>query len=450
METSSENDIGSEFNFSSEHSDALDGGLNIDRDSIVNLQEVNAAEARHSNFFTTIRVGEKDYPVLTRETPSFLVNHILRHNDLHGFTLVTYIGKSGTGKSTLTRTLTHYLHTRAEKNFGRSYVPMWFKQKDIESLDDIIGSLEVGVNRILNFEDVSFTFNYSDQGDIDEVMRKLTYIRHTLKAKVIIQMQIHYTKALDKFLRDGDVKIITSMTDEEKENLLRLFTWDAKKQINQFATKYYSMEANGFWYASASLTKVFKYQVQKPFRLALVSDFGRLHNLLYHDVSCDYCKPKFEEAKTTKYDTSDVSEFLRHVSDTYNPGRMRAVLRHYLYYKEGLDTLEPKSKYVISRLSEYFQARPDQYQGLIDEVKKSKTLDSVLRRLGVWQAGETYAEKRKKRNINAKEQRLLRKRLLDDKPVTITADQLSDIGVASMDAGPMTDEDIAGRSEGQV
>lgn len=435
----SEGAINSEFSdidFSLEERDG-DGEVVLDKESISDIREGSSGSMFRPRT-TTIKVNGKDYPVLVSQAPTTMAKHILNHNALHGYTLITYIGKSGTGKSTLTRTMTHYLHTKAEKHYGRTYVPHWYKKEDIESLDDIIAGLEVGVNRILNFEDVSFTEVAED------VMQKLTYIRHTLKANVIIQMQIHYSKAMDKFLRDGDVKIITSSSDEEKENLKRLFGRDGNKAIREFASKYHSMETNGFWTTQVSITKTFKYKVQNPFRVCLVSDFGKLHNMIYHDASCDYCKPKFVTlGADKKYDNYEAGEFLKQLADTYSVGRIRSVLKHWLYYKEGINAMEPKSKHVVSRLTEYFQNNPDKYQDFVGEVKQNRTLDTVLRKLGVIEGKETYAEKRKKRNLNYKEKNLAKKLMQGrGEPIIVTAEQLEAAGVPSMNPGPMSDDDI--------
>lgn len=443
----------SEMNFSIEEREGS-GEFELARETITDIRDLTGGSMAYSPRITTLNIKGKDYPLLIEQSPVTLAKHILHHNSLHGYTLVTLIGKSGTGKSTMTRMMTHYLHAKAESVYGKTYVPLWFKQKDIESLDDIIASLEVGVNRILNFEDVSFTFNDSDPGELEEVMRKLTYIRHTLKANVIIQMQIHYSKALDKFLRDGDVKIITSSSDEEKENLKRLFGRDGNKAIRLFASKYHSMETNGFWSTQVSMTKMFKYQVQNPFRLALVSDVGKLHNVLYHDVSCEYCKPKFGEGlgEEKKYDNYQTGEYLKQVADTYSLSRLRTILKTWMYFKEGINVLEPNGKHVMSKLTEYFQANPEKYQEFVGEVKEARTLDQVLRKLGVFTGKETHAEKRKKRSLNVKEYNL-RKKLLErqsnGKPVEVTTEQLEAAGVPSMNPGPMSDEDIAIQEQGE-
>ena len=404
LETSENNEENFLPDFDQATQEGLDGSLNLAEESVRSLSEITSGQNSRQIFSTTIRVKDKDYPVLIKETPALVAKHILNHNRLHGFTQVVFIGKSGTGKSTLTATLTHYLHTIAGRDFKYNYVPMWFKQRDIENIDNIIQGLEKGINRILIFEDASFTFNYSDTADIEEVMRRLTYVRHTLQAKVIVMIQIHYAKALEKFLRDGDVKLITSISDEEKDNLYRLFGWDSKKAINYFAHKYHMMETSGYWYTDVSMTKVFYYKTQEPFRLGLVSDFGKLHTMVYHETDCEFCRRKYDTNQTNNiYQSMALDEFLNQMGSSYTLNRVRTQMKNLFYFREGLDVIEPKSKYVIHRLQEYFHTHPKDYEGLKQEVASGKSVDMALRQHGLMNnRKQTNEEKRKERTANKK------------------------------------------------
>lgn len=384
----------------------------FNKSSILDLANVQHKDTSSRIQTTTIRVNGTDYPILIRETPAKLASNILNHNNLNGYTSITFFGKSGSGKSTATRTLAHYLHKVAQKKYGRSYVINWYKQRDIENIDQIIAGLERGVNRVLIFEDASFTFNYTDRADIEEVMRRLTFVRHTLQAKVICIIQLHYSKGLEKFMRDGDVKIVTSISDEEKENYYKLFGWESKNTIRKFAWRYHMMQTAGYFYSEIDMSRVIVNHTQRPFRLSLVSDFGRLHTMLYHATECEYCTPKEEAPLNSYYDSLTQKEFLQQLTTSYTVSKVRNAMKHFFYFKEGIDCLEPRQKSIMHRLTDFYHKNPSDYIGSVEELKKGKSVDLFLRQNGIIQGKKTNDEKRREKRLSKKQQYQLRKKLM--------------------------------------
>lgn len=397
------------------------------KDSVVDLANVQTKDYSSKIQTTTIRVNGIDYPILIKETPAKLARNILNHNNLNGFTSITFVGKSGSGKSTCTRTLAHYLHTVAQKKFGRTYTINWYKQRDIENIDSIIAGLEKGINRILIFEDASFTFNYTDRADIEEVMRRLTFVRHTLQAKVICIIQLHYSKGMEKFMRDGDVKIVTSISDEERENYYKLFGWESKHIIRKFAYRYHQMQTAGYFYSEIDMSRVIVNHTQRPFRLALVSDFGRLHTLLYHATECEYCKPKEEAPVNSYYDSIPQKDFLHQLTESYTVSKVRNAMKHFFYFKEGIDCLEPRQKSIMRRLADYYHKNPSDYIGSVEELKKGKSIDLFLRQQGVIQGRKTKDEIRREKRLTKKQQYQLRKKLMQGLTPVENSDSTTDI-----------------------
>ena len=120
----------------------------------------------------------------------------------------------------------------------------------------------------------------------------LTTIRHEVKNPVIVFMNIHYSKALEKFFRDTDFKIVTSISDEEMDNFQKLFGYKNAMKLHRFTRMYRSM----------LLRKQFKigkytYHTHKPFRIALISELGKLHGTLYYRDGCNKCVKDFHGRK---------------------------------------------------------------------------------------------------------------------------------------------------------
>lgn len=374
-----------DIDFQSDLADEQHDGVELAPDSVTTSAEFEKKVEAARLPVTTIRWNGKDYPVLMDQTPAYLARHTINHNRLNGYTLVVFIGRSGTGKSTYTQTLTHYLHTVASKQ-GHSYAIDWFKQKDIEHLDDIIDSMEKGVDRIMIFEDASFTFNNMRQNEIEAVMAKLTFIRHTLKAHVIIMVQIHYTKALEKFMRDGDLTLITSITHEERENLLKLYGGRNSYIVSKFFQRYHEMNTDGRFFMplpDVHDNRLFRYKTNHPFRLAMVNDFGKIHFAVYHKTECAFCRQRFKLAEAANKQDAGLEQYLKSASVTYGKSKVRTALKYYFFFKEGIDQLEPRSKYLVTKTVKFFHDNPEAYTTLRDRMKAYVSLDTILKEAGV-------------------------------------------------------------------
>lgn len=367
---------------------------------------------------TAISWNGKRYPLLMSQTPAYLARHLLNHNRLNGYSLGVFIGRSGSGKSTYTQTLAHYFHTVASQQ-GLSYSIDWFKQKDIEHLDSIIEGMEKGIDRVLIFEDASFTFNNMKQNEIEEVMAKLTFIRHTLQAHVVIMVQIHYTKALEKFMRDGDLTMFTSITFEERENMLKLYGSRNSYTVNKFFQRYHEQNVNGRFfveYGGYTTTKSFRYKTNEPFRIAMVNDFGKLHFALYHKASCEFCAKRFKTHEHNNANTQTLTAYLQSAGGTYGLSKLRTTLKYYFYFKEGIDQLEPRSKYLVKKTAKFFHDNPEAYANIRDRMKGYVSLDTIMREAGIVDSRtDTKAEQsiqKKLGKLKNKEARALEKREL--------------------------------------
>lgn len=229
-----------------------------------------------------------------------VVKRMITHNKAHGFTGIVLIGMSGSGKTTLTQTIIHMLHT-----YGEEYTVDWFNGHDMLNIDKKIKAMTVGVPHIMIFDDASYTMENAKASEIGRLANALTTVRHHVKSRVIMVMNIHYSKATKKFFRNQHFTFLTSVTTEELGNLKDLFQ-DKMPIIRQFGQKYRQMALQGRFYAPISLyeNKFCKYEINNPFRLGLVSEITDTHFIVYPRLSCAKCVPGGEVVKVLK--TKDV------------------------------------------------------------------------------------------------------------------------------------------------
>ena len=229
-----------------------------------------------------------------------VVKRMITHNKAHGFTGAVLIGMSGSGKTTLTQTIIHMLHT-----YGEEYTVDWFNGHDMLNIDKKIKAMTVGVPHIMIFDDASYTMENAKASEIGRLANALTTVRHHVKSRVIMVMNIHYSKATKKFFRNQHFTFLTSVTTEELGNLKDLFQ-DKMPIIRQFGQKYRQMALQGRFYAPISLyeNKFCKYEINDPFRLGLVSEITDTHFIVYPRLSCAKCVPGGEVTKVLK--TKDV------------------------------------------------------------------------------------------------------------------------------------------------
>lgn len=360
-----------------------DPSVKLAAGSVISLTELQQSQVAHGPKMTTYRWNSEHYPIKSTETVAYLARRILNANVSSGFSSVIMIGKSGTGKSSFTGTLSHRLHKQAEDR-GISYAFNWYRRDDIGKIDQIIQSLEKGVNRIIVFEDASWGDRELSELEAQQLLARLTYIRHDLQANCIVIIQIHWSKALGPFIRDGEFLVLTSISHIERENYLKLFGKNNQSLVNSFFKKYGSMNTEGYWYADQDEVNRLCYYTKKPFKLALVSDFNQLHFTQYPRESCGYCEPRFQTIPDPKYvESASEKELFHQLAESYGVSKVRQALRYFTFFRTGANCLEPKSKALISRLVSYYEKHPDDWQNTSEELKLGRSIDQLLRQRGL-------------------------------------------------------------------
>lgn len=305
---------------------------------------------------TVVKIIHHDEPVTVYDvsvpkTHAFITNGgLVSHN-------------SGTGKTTLTRMFLHRLHM-----LGENYVVKWFTGQDLMNVDKIIKSCVVGMPHVLIFDDASYTLEDAKKEDVAKLANALTTIRHHIKSRVIVIMNIHYSKATKKFFRNQHFTFLTSVSAEEFNNYKDLFA-DKMHIIRAFAKLYNRLMLHGYFEVplSSATYQNLKFQTNKPFRVGLVAEISDLHFFMYAKESCAMCDPKTDHNQLEDYHV-----FLKQLIDTYGESAVRTSLQYFATIYEGKNFLYPKKYSLWRHLAEAQRNVKLPLEKMLEDVKVTR------------------------------------------------------------------------------
>ena len=126
------------------------------------------------------------------------VNEIFESTKSMGFLKINLIGASGSGKTVLSHVLAHQLHT-----LDSSFEVHFFEDEDIINFKETIHGLSNN-NQILVFDDLSGLESHYGKVALQRLKADITTVRHIdtqEDRKIIVMLNFHAQKTLDKFLR---------------------------------------------------------------------------------------------------------------------------------------------------------------------------------------------------------------------------------------------------------
>ena len=202
-------------------------------------------------------------------------------------TTISIRGREGTGKTTLARDIAHILHERlaairydpakhddyVKKHIKRiqdGYIVRLLQAEDLLNFRETLEAMPPR-NRILIFDDLS----YVDK--LKNMKAEATKVRHIVgkDVKVILIYLFHYSRALDKFLRDTLCIYQTSISGEEVENLKDAFKGHKRNAnlVNRFMKHYFQFRKQR--HITLNLARqtdtpvMVRYQYSNPYRLGM-------------------------------------------------------------------------------------------------------------------------------------------------------------------------------------
>jgi hypothetical protein len=297
-----------------------------------------------------------------------VAKEIINMSSNQDFISINLIGKQGTGKTELMKTLSHLIHEGAKVPYQINY----FGKKEILDLENVVVNLSP-TNQIILLDDIAFLKGVSGvtSRDIDRVQEVLSRIRHLPSGedvKMIVMKSFQYTKSLSPFLRQNDAMILSSVDNSEVSNLEDLLGKKYALKINLL--KKLRQQANigddnnsHFDYPLGIKGKFLKYKSRDPFLPFLYSNQISCRIVVsplrtWIQPICNVCTPtknnkelstnlnEFVNDFTKKFGGKDIAKsairikLIQHGMNCYSPRVVQAVKYLDRYLKEKLISLE--------------------------------------------------------------------------------------------------------------
>ena len=357
----------------------------------------------------------KKHVIIGSQSPNPIIDNILNYLSVTGFVHILNCGMSGTGKSTWTRHLIHGLHTR--KNFQVH----WYYRDEIQQLDQIIAGLTKGLNHIIVLDDASFALEELPREKLANLAKRLTYIRHDVKAEVVLIMNVHYSKALRKFFRAVPFTFLTSISMEEVQSFQDLFGGYSRYKLKDFSYYYQQMMFRKQWTIEMDRwnNRTVTYKTNDPFRLGLACEGNYLHFFLYTKNSCNVCDPDFATKRII-----ESKEMVDQLVHSYGVQNARSIMRLYSFAKHGKKVLDSTRTSIWHTLSEFDknnQVDWDEVNTLLDQTMTNRRKRTYVKKQDM---AETLAELNKKTKALERERANLAKAIDEDDRLKNEAEEL--------------------------
>jgi hypothetical protein len=324
-------------------------------------------------------VGTFKSVIMLKHTPARLAHDIYVHSQATKFTPVMVMAMAGFGKTTFNRNVVHELHL-----IDPTYSIYYFKNVDILRLDQILDSLPKRKPCIIIFDDVSYVLENLPKKIRLRILDRLTRIREVLdpeykETPCIMFMDYHYSYALPKTFRQSNFKIYISVTDEERENMLKQMGYWNKDGIMSYIRIFTAMMRYGRFYVKNpnddfNNGRPLVYYRDRPFRASLVSNYGELHLTLFHKIyGCEICSLK------SKFDKPDPL-FWTGLVKKYGYDRVYKWLRIYAYTQTGQNNLLYKDdRAVLNHIKDHHTENKIDLLDLVKVLKATKKQKRVDR-----------------------------------------------------------------------
>ena len=279
-----------------------------------------------------------------------VVKQIARHQMLNDVTTIALVGRESTGKTTLAKTLAHYLHKEISLEYSsfdtsdevktqisRGYCVRVLTADDFIDFKKTLQKLPIQ-NRILIFDDVSFMAAKHGAKKLQLLQNEFTTIRHvegSVDLRTVVILNFHYQKALGPYLRDTNFRFHTSLmsndftalkdsvSDSKMLGTLRRFQKAHNKITNSGSVKFGIGKGK-------KKTRWVPYIYNEPFRLTCFVDGSSAKIKIYPRIqeiidSCEICNYDSVLKKELVY--SDIVEFLKlKFSETELNGAAKAMV----------------------------------------------------------------------------------------------------------------------------
>lgn len=278
---------------------------------------------------------------------------------------INIIGKGGTGKSELARTLCCLIHSRAKLPYNVNY----FSMKHMLDLEQTVKNLTPS-NHLIVFDDIAFMKVSAGQQKVDEMQRVLSTIRHLPggeDVRIIMFKLFQYSKSIPPFLRQNDATFISSVDDNEIQNFEELLGKRYLLKINllkQLRAQAKQTDPSYFIYPLGTKGKGLTYKTMKPFLPFLYSNEVSCRMVVsplrtWFQPICQTCSP----AKQTEETKLNLEEFQNDFSKKFGKIVAKRAVELKLL-QEGINTYPKRVLQAQKYIDQFLNEKEINFEGL--------------------------------------------------------------------------------------
>jgi len=318
---------------------------------------IKRPESRTRKTGKPVVINWQKVPMLRSQSINACVNEIYESSRGMGFLKINLIGASGSGKTVLSSVLAHSIHT-----LDPSFEVHFFEDKDLIDFKTTIQRLSNN-NQVLVFDDLSGLVAHYGKTALDKLKADITTIRHignsNADRKIIMILNFHAQKTLDKFLRISNFTFYTDCQNEEVRYLEELLGKSKKSTILKFR----DLRASSRMYHKFSFTlgrkDRFTYKDGDPFRILLYNNSLTTRFVvspqlkwILGDKICQVCTP----SKKTEETKINLVEFEKDFSKKFTKGIAKRAVQLKLL-RQGLDVLPKRVGQAEQYIDQYFDKK---------------------------------------------------------------------------------------------
>lgn len=207
-------------------------------------------------------------------------------------TRVGIIGDMGSGKTTLAQAIAHACHARAKQKYGTPYAVRLLQREQLLDFKRTLAELPAA-NYVLTFDDSSFLNASANRREIVKVREAVTTIRHMADragrrrdVKIIMLIVYHYSKGLDKYLRQSDFRFWMSVGTSEVDALEREVGPRGMAVVKEFQRQCVAAVGTRQWSARVGKDGRHMYRYRDPWIPVLFADATRIRPVVDPTRQC--------------------------------------------------------------------------------------------------------------------------------------------------------------------
>lgn len=282
------------------------------------------------------------------------VKEVINHVKETGLVSIGILGKPGSGKTTLAKTLGHLIHEMADE----PYAVKIFDKEGLLHLRDTITNLEP-MNHVLILDDLSFIQANASKQQIDQIKQTATEIRHLPGGKdvrIVLILNWHYSKALDKYMRGTEFLFVTNVSSSENENLQQIFGKEYTRRINDFQKMCSQAIVRKIFRFKLGKKGYFTYDFKKPFIPTLFYNSINLRYVVsptreWIDPICSVCA---NNSKDSINATIDLNKFADDLTYKFGVSIARQAVR-LKCFQAGVNVYPKRVRQCMDLIDHYFK-----------------------------------------------------------------------------------------------